>query len=33
LKKDDSIEKYEKLVEKGKLEEDIRKKLEKATKK
>lgn len=32
LKKDDSIEKYEKLVEKGKLEEDIRKKLAKALK-
>jgi hypothetical protein len=32
LKKDDSIEKYEKLAEKGKLEEDIRKKLEKALK-
>jgi hypothetical protein len=33
LKKDDSIEKYEKLIGKRKLEEDIRKKLEKATKK
>lgn len=33
LKKDDSIEKYEKLLEKGKLEDDLKKKLEKAAKK
>ena len=33
LKKDGDIEKYEKLIEKGKLEEDIRKKLEKTKKK
>ncbi len=33
LKKDDNIEKYEKLMGKGKLEEDIRKMIEKAKKK
>ncbi|MFV0537212.1 MAG: hypothetical protein ACK5M3_07550 [Dysgonomonas sp.] len=33
LKKDDSIEKYEKLIEKGKLEEDIKKRIEKTKKK
>lgn len=33
LKKDDNIEKYEKLIEKGKLEEDIKKRIEKAKKK
>ncbi|MDR1090744.1 MAG: hypothetical protein LBL79_06680 [Prevotella sp.] len=32
LKKDDNIEKYEKLMEKGKLEEDIRKKIAKTLK-
>lgn len=33
LKKDGSIEKYEKLIQKGKLEQDLQKKLDKQTKK